>query len=266
MELIPPNTIHIINLNHYLEDSPFAQYLLEHNKQMEPNMNFKIWTENDELVKNYNGFFKKHNNNNGIKSAIIAMMTTYLYGGTYCELDYEYLHKDFYYNLYNNEPDVIYSTYCQPLCRLWDQCVYFLKKKNKIAKLSIELFCHFNDTNDILAVSDEHSLQLIDKEELMEMKKKVKIVDINNINHYYNHYRALRKNIKFCKLENFTKTTSNCNSTNKYYMLAENLENIDYKYFSYSYEVFNKYRLREIYNLLSKFPQFEIEVLDDCLD
>lgn len=40
-------TIHIINLNHYLENTPFAQDLLKHNMEMEPNMEWKIWTEKD---------------------------------------------------------------------------------------------------------------------------------------------------------------------------------------------------------------------------
>lgn len=257
MELIPPNTIHIINLNHYLENSPFAQYLLEHNKQMEPNMNFKIWTENDELVKNYNCFFNKYDE--GSKSASVAMAAIYLYGGTYCELDFEYLHKDFYYNLYNNEPDVIYNS--KGTFRLWDETLYFFKKRNKMAKIAALLLN--NKMPEIITTTEQLALShcLLDEEELNKIKMAFKITD-NNIC----HYRALRKNIKFCKLENFTKTTCNCNFTNKYYILAENLENIDYKYFSYSYEIFNKYRLREIYNLLSKFPQFEIEVLDDCLD
>jgi hypothetical protein len=260
MELIPPNTIHLVNLNHYLEDSPFAQYLLEHNKQMEPNMNFKIWTENDALVKNYNGFF--NTNDNGTKSASITMAAIYLYGGTYCELDFEYVHKDFYYNLYNNEPDIIYNVDGEPLCRLWDNCVYFFKKKNKIAKLSAELLHYFNDNNDVAAVSDKKSLRLISEEKLIEMKKKVKKLHIININ----HYKGLRKNIKFCKFDS-------CLNVNyweekvKFYVLKENYHYNCIDGFGYSYEIItNKERLREIYNLLSKFPQFEIEVLDDCLD
>ena len=266
MELIPPNTIHIINLNHYLENSPFAQYLLEHNKQMEPNMNFKIWTENDELVKNYSKFYCGFDF--GCFSAYIAMIAIYLYGGTYCELDFEYLHKDFYYNLYNNEPDIIHNIYNEPICRLWDYCMYFFKRKNKIAKLSAELLSRFSRSffgDDRKSVQDELALQLISKEELIEMKKKVSVEYISN----RNHYKALRKNIKFCKLETFEKLNTNkCfyDSINKFYILVTEerpKENI----FAYSCElIFNKERLREIYNLLSKFPQFEIEVLDDCLD
>ena len=43
-------TIHIINLGHYLENTPFAQDLLKHNMEMEPNMEWKIWTEKDPEV------------------------------------------------------------------------------------------------------------------------------------------------------------------------------------------------------------------------
>lgn len=49
-------TIHIINLNHYLENTPFAQDLLKHNMEMEPNMEWKIWTEKDpEIQEGING-------------------------------------------------------------------------------------------------------------------------------------------------------------------------------------------------------------------
>ena len=52
-------TIHIINLSHYLENTPFAQDLLKHNMEMEPNMEWKIWTEKDpeiqEGIKSYTG-------------------------------------------------------------------------------------------------------------------------------------------------------------------------------------------------------------------
>lgn len=262
MELIPPNTIHIINLNHYLENSPFAQYLLEHNKQMEPNMNFKIWTENDELVKNnfYNYF------DISCKAASVAMEAVYLYGGTYCELDFEYLHKDFYYNLYCNEPDIIY-TY-NSIFRLWEDANYFLKKKNEISKISAQLLINNNKNDEWLATTEQQALfhHLLDEKklrEMREMREKKKGFEKNNIF----HYKGLRKNIKFCKLENFykNKITGIWSLINKYYILGDK-ENIDCECFCYSYEVFNKYRLREIYNLLSKFPQFEIEVLDDCLD
>ena len=45
------NVIHIINLNNFLEHNRLAQYLLSYNKTMEPNMEFKIWTEKDQDIK-----------------------------------------------------------------------------------------------------------------------------------------------------------------------------------------------------------------------
>lgn len=180
-------------------------------------MNFKIWTENDELVKNYNGFFSRFGS--GTKSASIAMVAIYLYGGTYCELDFEYLHKDFYYNLYHNEPDTIYN--CGgALCELWNNANYFFKKKNKIAKLSAELLYRFKDSDDITAVKDEHAYRLIGKEKLIEIKKKVKIAGYN-----INHYKGIRKNIKFCKVENFPGTAGMWayDSINKYYILTKKM-------------------------------------------
>ena len=45
------NVIHIINLNNFLEQNRLAQYLLSYNKTMEHNMEFKIWAEKDQDIK-----------------------------------------------------------------------------------------------------------------------------------------------------------------------------------------------------------------------
>ena len=86
-------TIHIINLGHYLENTPFAQDLLKHNMEMEPNMEWKIWTEKDpeiqEGIKSYTGPVSK-NYIPYFAGAYLSHYILYHFGGIYCEMDYEF--------------------------------------------------------------------------------------------------------------------------------------------------------------------------------
>ena len=96
-------TIHIINLNHYLENTPFAQDLLKHNMEMEPNMEWKIWTEKDpeiqEGIKSYTGPVSK-NYLPYLAGAYLSHYILYHFGGVYCEMDYEFLRPNYFYNAF----------------------------------------------------------------------------------------------------------------------------------------------------------------------
>lgn len=94
------NVIHIINLNNFLEQNRLAQYLLSYNKAMEPNMEFKIWTEKDQDIKDALSLCKDSWSPDFRAGIFIPAYILYKHGGAYCEMDYEFLRPNYFYNAF----------------------------------------------------------------------------------------------------------------------------------------------------------------------
>ena len=90
--------------------------------EMEPNMEWKIWTEKDpeiqEGLASYTGPVKE-----GLAFLAGAYLSHYIlyhFGGVYCEMDYEFKIKDFFYELYQ-KGDVVHNA---PLTSYFLNCKF----------------------------------------------------------------------------------------------------------------------------------------------
>ena len=215
-------TIHIINLNHYLENTPLAQDLLKHNMEMEPNMEWKIWTEKDpeiqEGIKLYTGPVSK-NCFSFLAGAYLSHYILYRFGGVYCEMDYEFKIKNFFYVLYqrgdvvHNAPSAQYFLNCN--C---DQVHYFPYPKHDILKRLLWLLnynqepLHFESsiTNDAEALSIKRALELkaFTQDEIDEMIRSALSKNIDNhkvLNHYQTQIAERCNRIVFCPASTYLK-------------------------------------------------------------
>lgn len=179
-------TIHIINLNHYLENTPFAQDLLKHNMEMEPNMEWKIWTEKDpeiqEGLASYTGPAKE--SPAFLAGAYLSHYILYRFGGIYCEMDYEFLQKDFFYRLYE-KGDVIINSMSHKYflnCNCM-QIHYFPYPQNPILEKVLQLFnynqeplylSHINNDTETGSYERAIKLGIFSKEELDEIYEREK--------------------------------------------------------------------------------------------
>ena len=215
-------TIHIINLGHYLENTPFAQDLLKHNMEMEPNMEWKIWTEKDpeiqEGIKSYIGPVSK-NYLPYLAGAYLSHYILYHFGGVYCEMDYEFKIKDFFYNLYQkgeavlNAPSTFYFLNCN--C---SQVHYFpypnhdiLKRLLKLLNYNQEpLYMETRIANDAECLSIKRALRLnifsqeeIDNLIIMALKNNINNEDV--INHFQTLPASVSNKIIFCSALDYLK-------------------------------------------------------------
>lgn len=136
-------TIHIINLGHYLENTPFAQDLLKHNMEMEPNMEWRIWTEKDpeiqEGIKSYVGPVSK-NYLPYLAGAYLSHYILYKYGGFYCEMDYELLQPNYLYNLTLKNQRILESPLYENLCINNGFVSYFPTANDSYLKRLLDIF------------------------------------------------------------------------------------------------------------------------------
>ena len=87
--------VHFINLNNFLEREYFSKFCVESWKKYMPNLEIKIWTENDEFIQkvlNKNSKFlkffqKQKDKNNGLIFDYLRINLQYEFGGIYSELD-----------------------------------------------------------------------------------------------------------------------------------------------------------------------------------
>ena len=150
------NVIHIINLNNFLEQNRLAQYLLSYNKTMEPNMEFKIWTENDQDIKDALSLCKDSwapEFRAGIFIPAYILFeryptlkmwhfyaTHYKHGGAYCEMDYEFLQPNYFYNAFLENKQLYESPLNSNLTPSSGNISYFPNKNNSILKRLLDLY------------------------------------------------------------------------------------------------------------------------------
>lgn len=214
-------TIHIINLNHYLENTPFAQDLLKHNMEMEPNMEWKIWTEKDpeiqEGIKSYTGPVSK-NYIPYFAGAYLSHYILYHFGGVYCEMDYEFRIKNFFYDLYqkgevvHNAPSTWYFLNCNCM-----QVHYFPYPKHDVLRRLLWLLNYNQEPlhlegilNDAECLSIKRALELkaFTQTEIDKLIKSALSKNIDNykvLNHYQTQVAGSCKRIVFCSASTYLK-------------------------------------------------------------
>lgn len=215
-------TIHIINLNHYLENNQFAQDLLKHNMEMEPNMEWRIWTEKDseiqEGIESYVGPVSK-NYFPFLAGAYLSHYILYRFGGVYCEMDYEFKIKNFFYDLYqkgevvHNAPSTWYFLNCN--C---NQVHYFPYPKYDILKRLLKLLNynqeplymenHVADDAECLSIKRALKLNIFSKKEIdnlimMALRNNIKNEDV--INHFQTQVAGVSSKIVFCSASDYLK-------------------------------------------------------------
>ena len=156
--------IHFINFNNYLEKEYFSKFCLESWKKYMPDLEIKIWTENDEFIQkvlNKNSKFlkffqKKKDKNNGLIFDYLRINLQYEFGGIYSELDQMLLKPlkidediEFCHSLINTNC-IITSVYPN-----------YFKKGNKILKYLIDELDNNFDIRWIENRCDEWSLFLL---------------------------------------------------------------------------------------------------------
>ena len=156
--------IHFVNINNFLEREYFSKFCVESWKKYMPNLEIKIWTENDEFIQkvlNKNSKFlkffqKKKDKNNGLIFDYLRINLQYEFGGIYSELDQMLLKPlkidediEFCHSLINTNC-IITSVYPN-----------YFKKGNKILKYLIDELDNNFDIRWIENRCDEWSLFLL---------------------------------------------------------------------------------------------------------
>ena len=156
--------IHFVNINNFLEREYFSKFCVESWKKYMPNLEIKIWTENDEFIqktlsknsKFLKFFQKKKDKNNGLIFDYLRINLQYEFGGIYSELDQMLLKPlkidediEFCHSLINTNC-IITSVYPN-----------YFKKGNKILKYLIDELDNNFDIRWIENRCDEWSLFLL---------------------------------------------------------------------------------------------------------
>lgn len=218
-------TIHIINLNGYLEKNQFAQDLLKHNMEMEPNLEFKIWTEKDpeiqEGLASYTGPADIENYLAYMPGVYLPVYILYKFGGIYCEMDYEFLQKDYFYELYkeNNSPIISSPRFRISMCCNNGVIHYFPYSKAKILEVILQLL-NYNQqpsynpypNNDVFSLSPDRAkkLNFLSEEEVQTIINESKnkfgwMEEKSKIRHYRTDMIGKSDKILICKMSTYLK-------------------------------------------------------------
>ncbi len=275
-------TIHIINLNGYLEKNLFAQELLKHNMEMEPNMEWKIWTEKDPDIQkglaSYKGLAK--DNITFLAGAYLPHYILYKYGGFYCEMDYELNLKNYFYKLYKSDCDFIYNSmrYITLNCNC-GFVHYFPYPKNQFIKKALYLFnyrkrplylnCVYNDA-ETLYFSRAVKLKVLTKKEAVSLREEAykKGISENLVLHHHRTYNNAKK-IVFCKYSTFLQNKDNDlfkDDKNTLRMYLDTDPSIVPDFYDEGYKVFMTSDLEDFipeYKISKKYFNDKTIVLDD---
>jgi hypothetical protein len=268
------NTVHIINLNGFLEKNRLAQHLLEHNQKMEPNLNFKIWTENDPEIKEGTEMcnfylWKEQGRISHLAGAYLPNYILYLYGGIYCEMDYEFLIKDYFSNLIKKTDDFLLSSLTWTTITNCGNIGYFPYKGNKVVKNNLIMYDTPPDEfvrdkiSDVDYISFNRALHynLYTKEELFNIKKNNLLNFIDNLLLHYEFINECRK-VYVCSVENYSKYHDIFDRNDKVYFYSKyddrNLETYYYR------RVFSSVqKLNHILDTIHKYTDKEVVILDN---
>lgn len=272
------NIIHIINLNNFLEQNRLAQYLLDHNRSMEPNMEFKIWSEKDQDIKEALSLCKDYWGS-GFKAGIfIPTYILYKYGGAYCEMDYEFLCSNYFYNAYLENKQLYESPMYDSLTPSAGNVSYFPNKNNFILKRLLDLYLNKYISGNDWPVSHFESAiksKLFTSEELDNLKKDA-LKNFTYIREHIFHFNNLRdtEGIIICSLSQFNKKFYNTRfyKKYKYYIYVDDktlyqekpqlVETTITYWHTLFYDLEN---LKKCYNIVKSYTDKKIIVIDKSL-
>lgn len=214
------NVIHIINLNNFLEQNRLAQYLLSYNKTMEPNMEFKIWTEKDQDIKDALSLCKDSWALDFRAGNFIPAYILYKHGGAYCEMDYEFLRPNYFYNAFLENKQLYESLLYNNLTPSSGNVSYFPNKNSSILKRLLDLYLSKYICGNDWPISHFDSAiesKLFTAEELDNLKKDAH-KNFTYIREYIFHFNNLGKTegIIICSLSQFNKNFYNTSFYKKY--------------------------------------------------
>ena len=214
------NVIHIINLNNFLEQNRLAQYLLSYNKTMEPNMEFKIWTEKDQDIKDALSLCKDSWAPDFRAGIFIPAYILYKHGGAYCEMDYEFLCPNYFYNAFLENKQLYESPLYNNLTPSSGNVSYFPNKNSSILKRLLDLYLSKYICGNEWPISHFDSAiesKLFTAEELDNLKKDAH-KNFTYIQEYIFHFNNLGKTegIIICSLSQFNKNFYNTSFYKKY--------------------------------------------------
>ena len=272
------NVIHIINLNNFLEHNRLAQYLLSHNKTMEPNMEFKIWTEEDQDIKDALALCKDSWSPEFRAGIFIPAYILYKHGGAYCEMDYEFLRPNYFYNAFLENKQLYESPLYDNLTPSSGNVSFFPTKNSSILKRLLDLYLSMYLYGNEWPISHFDSAiksKLFTAEELDNLKKDAH-KNFTYIREYIFHFNNLRDTdgIIICSLSQFNKKFYNTSLYRKYkyyiyvddktlYQEKPQLVETTIPYWHTLF--YDLERLKECYNIVKEYADKKIIVMDKSL-
>ena len=272
------NVIHIINLNNFLEHNRLAQYLLSHNKTMEPNMEFKIWTEEDQDIKDALALCKDSWSPEFRAGIFIPAYILYKHGGAYCEMDYEFLRLNYFYNAFLENKQLYESPLYDNLTPSSGNVSFFPTKNSSILKRLLDLYLSMYLYGNEWPISHFDSAiksKLFTAEELDNLKKDAH-KNFTYIREYIFHFNNLRDTdgIIICSLSQFNKKFYNTSFYRKYkyyiyvddktlYQEKPQLVETTIPYWHTLF--YDLERLKECYNIVKEYADKKIIVMDKSL-
>ena len=285
--------IHFINFNNYLEKEYFSKFCLESWKKYMPDLEIKIWTENDEFIKNIlndknNNIIKYYlNKNNVYVFEYLRLKIIYEFGGIFSEPDMillEHLdiknNDEFFFNISNFYDVNNLGITCYPI---------ILKKNNILIKMFLDYlendfefdnsslynynefdFCSLRFIKDNQDFEKNYEL-LCSETELFKEKSLIN----NKILHFYDYFlldifetfliSSKDEHLFYCKYKELYG-----DKIAYYKILAENPKLSKYQIAYLKYMIFNHQELKEkildFENLLgdlNKISPKDFEILND---
>lgn len=272
------NVIHIINLNNFLECNRLAQYLLSHNKTMEPNMDFKIWTEEDQDVKDALALCKDEWGQAFKAGVFIPAYILYKHGGAYCEMDYELLHPNYFYNAFLENKQLYESPMYDNLTLSSGNVSFFPNENSYIIKRLLDLYLNTYSLGGDWPVSHFDSAiksKLFTAEELDNLKKDAH-KNFTYIREYIFHFNNLRDTdgVIICSLSQFNKKFYNTSLYRKYKyyiyvddktLYKEKPQLVDTTITYWHTLFYDLDKLKKCYSIVKEYADKKIIVMDKSL-
>ena len=194
--------VHFVNLNNFLEKEYFSKFCLESWKKYMPDLEIKIWTENDDFIQkvlNKNSkflkYFQQKDKNYGLLCDYLRLHLQYEFGGIYSELD-QMLLKPF---KFNENIEFCHSITMDKSITTSSQPNYF-KKGNKILKYLIdEIDNNFDEywLHDILSEEKKHPFYGYNEWSLCALRSfSNMLADISELK--INSLKFIKENVNWC--------------------------------------------------------------------
>lgn len=183
-------------------------------------MEFKIWTEKDQDIKDALSLCKDSWAPDFRAGTFIPAYILYKHGGAYCEMDYEFLRPNYFYNAFLENKQLYESPLYSNLTPSSGNVSYFPNKNSSILKRLLDLYFSKYICGNEWSISHFDSAiksKLFTAEELDNLKKDAH-KNFTYIREYIFHFNNLGKTegIIICSLSQFNKNFYNTSFYRKY--------------------------------------------------